>query len=137
MEIGGQWNGPRRVHFVHPKNSNRLSDCAEGGCRQARAVERVDFVDRGNCLRSYPLSNTRLGTTGSRHCTDLLKQPKQVWLTAFLDELPARQTIEIHSLTTIVFPVGGTPKKAPRWVPRIVKRAATLSPSAITSSSVH
>jgi NAD(P)-dependent dehydrogenase (short-subunit alcohol dehydrogenase family) len=28
----------------------------------------------------------------------LLKQPKQVWLTAFLDELAAGQTIEIHSL---------------------------------------
>ena len=117
--------------------SNRSSDCAEGGCRQARAVERVDFVDRGNSLRSYPLSNTRLGTTGSRHCTDLLKQPKQVWLTAFLDELPARQTIEIHSLNHNCLPGRRNAKKAPRWVPRIVKRAATLSPSAITSSSVH
>src|SRR5579859_1791525 len=54
-----------------------------------------------------------LGTTKSRHCANLLKQAKQVWLTAFLDELPASQTIEIHSLHGNYLPGRRNPEENP------------------------
>src|SRR5439155_820633 len=42
----------------------------------------------------------------------------------------------VKNETATCLPVGGTPRNSPRWVPRIVKRYATRSPSATTSSRV-
>ena len=49
---------------------------------------------------------------------------------------PSKRTMSIP-VTTIVLFVGGTPMNSPVWVPRIVNRAATRSPSPITSSAVN
>jgi hypothetical protein len=49
---------------------------------------------------------------------------------------PSKRTMSIP-VTTIDLFVGGTPMNSPVWVPRIVNRAATRSPSPITSSDVN
>jgi hypothetical protein len=72
-----------------------------------------------------------------RHSADLLQQPQKIGLAPFFDDSAVRKTIEDHRLHLDLFPVDGTPKNTSRHVPRIVKPAATLSPSAINSSSVH
>jgi hypothetical protein len=69
--------------------------------------------------------------------TDLLQQSQHVRLTVLLDDLPGGDPVQLMAWTAMARPVGGTPKKRPPCVPRIVKRAATLSASATISSSVH
>src|ERR1700694_913392 len=54
-----------------------------------------------------------------RHSADLLQQPQKIGLAPFFDDLPVRETIEFHRLTSIFFPVDGPPKKAPRCVPAL------------------
>jgi hypothetical protein len=54
----------------------------------------------------------------------------------FLNDLSIGYSIEIHGLDLDYLSRRWDPKKVPRCVPRTVKRAATLSPSAINSSSV-
>jgi hypothetical protein len=68
----------------------------------------------------------------------LLWQPKHIRLAVFFDDLPAGQTVEIHSLQHDCLLVGGTPKKVPRCAPRIVKRALLVrGASAATRGFIH
>jgi hypothetical protein len=73
----------------------------------------------------------------NRRRADLLQQSKQVGLAVFFNNLSVGDTIEIHRLDLDLLSRRRNAKKAPLCVPRMVKRAATLSPSAINSSSVH
>jgi hypothetical protein len=45
---------------------------------------------------------------------------------------PERRKMPNH-VTSILLPIGGTSMNSPRWVARVVQRAATISPSAMMS----
>ena len=128
-----------RYHFI-----------PNGGRFSTRRRRQWQTVDVGRRLQSLTLSECNCDLTsidsyaGDKYLAPMLLAPRRFVATA--QAYPAGRVLrQIGRLTDgrytwpapIVFPVGGTPKKVPRCVPRMVNLAATLSPSATISSNVH